>query len=450
MQLDEKVFEEQLQLQKERSRAASKVTAGDWNVIVEDDIQEFVGYDRLQHQVKITKYRRVESVKEGEIFQLVFNSTPFYGESGGQTGDKGYLEASNGNITYIIDTKKENNQTIHLAKSLPENLTDTFQAIVDVKQRARTSSNHTATHLLHQGLRKVLGTHIEQKGSMVRSASLRFDFSHFSKVTDEELKEVENFVNARIRESLPLIEKRGIAKEQALEEGAIALFGEKYGDLVRMIKFGDSVELCGGTHVANTSEIWHFKIVSEGAVAAGIRRIEAITSEAAKDFFESQLITFGEMKEVLKNAVDPIKAIQTLQDENASLKKQIEALLKDKAKNMKGELAAAFQEVNGVKFLAQQVDLNAEGAKDLVYELGNLGNNIFIVLATVNEDKPMLTCYISKELVADKNLNAGQVVRELGKYIQGGGGGQPFFATAGGKNAAGVPEALEKAIAFVK
>jgi alanyl-tRNA synthetase len=449
LQLDEKVFEEQLQLQKERSRAASKMTAGDWNVIVEDDIQEFVGYDRLQHQVKITKYRRVESVKVGEIFQLVFNSTPFYGESGGQTGDKGYLEASNGNITYIIDTKKENNQTIHLAKSLPENLTDTFQAIVDVKQRARTSSNHTATHLLHQGLRKVLGTHIEQKGSMVRSASLRFDFSHFSKVTDEELKEVENFVNARIRESLPLIEKRGIAKEQALEEGAIALFGEKYGDLVRMIKFGDSVELCGGTHVANTSEIWHFKIVSEGAVAAGIRRIEAITSEAAKDFFESQLITFGEMKEVLKNAVDPIKAIQTLQDENASLKKQIEALLKDKAKNMKGELAAAFQEVNGVKFLAQQVDLNAEGAKDLVYELGNLGNNIFIVLATVNEDKPMLTCYISKELVADKNLNAGQVVRELGKYIQGGGGGQPFFATAGGKNAAGVPEALSKAVEFL-
>ena len=450
LQLDEKVFEEQLQLQKERSRAASKVTAGDWNVIVEDDIQEFVGYDRLQHQVKITKYRRVESVKEGEIFQLVFNSTPFYGESGGQTGDKGYLEASNRNITYIIDTKKENNQTIHLAKSLPENLTDTFQAIVDVKQRARTSSNHTATHLLHQGLRKVLGTHIEQKGSMVRSASLRFDFSHFSKVTDEELKEVENFVNARIRESLPLIEKRGIAKEQALEEGAIALFGEKYGDLVRMIKFGDSVELCGGTHVVNTSEIWHFKIVSEGAVAAGIRRIEAITSEAAKDFFESQLITFGEMKEVLKNAVDPIKAIQTLQDENASLKKQIEALLKDKAKNMKGELAAAFQEINGVKFLAQQVDLTAEGAKDLVYELGNLGNNIFIVLATVNEDKPMLTCYISKELVADKNLNAGQVVRELGKYIQGGGGGQPFFATAGGKNAAGVSEALAKAIEFVK
>ena len=450
LQLDEKVFEEQLQLQKERSRAASKVTAGDWNVIVEDDIQEFVGYDRLQHQVKITKYRRVESVKEGEIFQLVFNSTPFYGESGGQTGDKGYLEASNGNITYIIDTKKENNQTIHLAKSLPENLTDTFQAIVDVKQRARTSSNHTATHLLHQGLRKVLGTHIEQKGSMVRSASLRFDFSHFSKVSDEELKEVENFVNARIRQSLPLIEKRGIPKEQALEEGAIALFGEKYGDLVRMIKFGDSVELCGGTHVANTSEIWHFKIVSEGAVAAGIRRIEAITSEAAKDFFESQLITFGEMKEVLKNAVDPIKAIQTLQDENASLKKQIEALLKDKAKNMKGELAAAFQEVNGVKFLAQQVDLTAEGAKDLVYELGDLGNNIFIVLATVNEDKPMLTCYISKELVADKNLNAGQVVRELGKYIQGGGGGQPFFATAGGKNAAGVSEALAKAIEFVK
>ncbi|MDY0987186.1 alanine--tRNA ligase [Flavobacterium sp. CFBP9031] len=450
LKLDEKGFQEQLQLQKERSRAASKVTAGDWNVIVEDEIQEFVGYDRLSQQVKITKYRRVESAKDGEIFQLVFNATPFYGESGGQTGDKGYLEAQNGDIIYIIDTKKENNQTIHLTQSLPENITATFNAVVDANQRAKTSSNHSATHLLHQGLRKILGTHIEQKGSMVRNASLRFDFSHFAKVTDEELLEVENFVNARIRESLPLIEKRAIPKEQALEDGAIALFGEKYGDLVRTIKFGDSVELCGGTHVANTSDIWHFKIVSEGAVAAGIRRIEAITSEAAKEYFESQAISFGEIKEVLKNAPDPVKAIQALQDENAQLKKQLEVLLKDKAKNMKADLAKELQEINGVQFLAKQVDLNPEGAKDLAYELGGSYNNLFVVLATAHEGKPMLTCYVSKEIVAEKNLNAGQVVRELGKYIQGGGGGQPFFATAGGKNVDGIGEALAKAVDFVK
>lgn len=450
LKLDEKGFQEQLQLQKERSRAASKVTAGDWNVIVEDDIQEFVGYDRLSHQVKITKYRRVESAKDGEIFQLVFNATPFYGESGGQTGDKGYLEAANGDIVYIIDTKKENNQTIHLAQSLPENITGTFNAVVDAIQRAKTSSNHSATHLLHQGLRKILGTHIEQKGSMVRNASLRFDFSHFSKVTDEELVEVENFVNARIRESLPLIEKRAIPKEQALEDGAIALFGEKYGDLVRTIKFGDSVELCGGTHVANTSDIWHFKIVSEGAVASGIRRIEAITSEAAKEYFESQAVSLSEIKEALKNAQDPVKAIQALQDENAQLKKQLETLLKDKAKNMKADLAKELQQINGVQFLAKQVDLNPEGAKDLAYELGNSYNNLFVVFATAHEGKPMLTCYISKELVSEKNLNAGQVVRELGKYIQGGGGGQPFFATAGGKNVDGIAEALVHAVDFVK
>lgn len=450
LKLDEEGFQEQLQLQKERSRAASKVTAGDWNVIVEDDIQEFVGYDRLSQQVKITKYRRVESAKDGEIFQLVFNATPFYGESGGQTGDKGYLEAQNGDIVYIIDTKKENNQTIHLAKSLPENLTGTFNAVVDANQRAKTSSNHSATHLLHQALRKILGTHIEQKGSMVRNASLRFDFSHFAKVSDEELVEVENFVNARIRESLPLIEKRAIPKEQALEEGAIALFGEKYGDLVRTIKFGDSVELCGGTHVANTSDIWHFKIISEGAVAAGIRRIEAITSEAAKEYFESQAVSLAEIKEALKNAQDPVKSILALQDENAQLKKQLEALLKDKAKNMKADLAKELQEINGVQFLAKQVDLNPEGAKDLAYELGGSYNNLFVVFATAHEGKPMLTCYISKEIVAEKNLNAGQVVRELGKYIQGGGGGQPFFATAGGKNVDGIAEALDKAVEFVK
>jgi alanyl-tRNA synthetase len=302
---------------------------------------------------------------------------------------------------------------------------------------------------MHQALRRILGTHVEQKGSLVNPNYLRFDFSHFSKMTDEELEAVENFVNARIQEQLPLIERRSIPIQQALDEGAMALFGEKYGDNVRAIKFGDSMELCGGIHVNNTAEIWHFKIVSEGAVAAGIRRIEAITSEAVKAHFASNENTLNEIKGALKNPQDILKAVHNLQEDNAKLAKQIEALMKDKVKHLKASLASQIQEVNGVQFLATQVDLNPEGAKDLAYELGNLGTNLFLVLATAEEDKPMLTCYISKELVASKNLNAGQVVRELGKYIQGGGGGQPFFATAGGKNVAGIPEALAKAVDFI-
>jgi alanyl-tRNA synthetase len=304
--------------------------------------------------------------------------------------------------------------------------------------------------LLHQALRTILGTHVEQKGSLVSPGYLRFDFSHFAKVTDEELKQVEDFVNDRIQEHLPLIERRNIPFKQAIEEGAMALFGEKYGDNVRAIKFGESMELCGGIHVGNTADIWYFKIVSEGAVAAGIRRIEAITNEAVKAYFASQEKALEDINATLKNPQDTLKAVVSLQDENAKLKKQLETLLRDKAKNMKGELAAELKEVNGVQFLAKQVDLDATGAKDLAYELGTLGANLFIVLATAEEGKPMLTCYISKELVAEKGLNAGQVVRDLGKFIQGGGGGQPFFATAGGKNAAGINDALAAAEGFVK
>jgi len=280
---------------------------------------------------------------------------------------------------------------------------------------------------------------------MVNEHNLRFDFSHFSKVTSEELVEIEQFVNARIRENLDLVEKRSMTYQAAIEEGAIALFGEKYSDVVRAIRFGESMELCGGTHVKNTADIWYFKIISEGAVAAGIRRIEAITNVAVKEYFLNQSEIVNEIKSVLKNAQDPVKSIVSLQEDNAKLKKQLEQLLREKAKHLKGELASELQDFNGIKFLAKQVDLNAEGAKDLAYELGNLGDNLFLVLATAEDEKPMLTCYISKELVASRNLNAGQVVRELGKYIQGGGGGQPFFATAGGKNPAGIREALEKA-----
>jgi alanyl-tRNA synthetase len=447
-QLDEAGFEKAMQEQKSRSRAASEVSTEDWSVLIPGNVEKFVGYDQTENEVKISRIRKVDSKKDGVLYQIVLDNTPFYPEGGGQVGDKGTLVSANETIE-IIDTKKENNLILHLAKQLPENVTASFVAKVNTDLRTLSSRNHSATHLMHQALRSILGTHVEQKGSLVNPNYLRFDFSHFSKMTDEELVAVENFVNARIQEQLPLIERRSIPIQQALDEGAMALFGEKYGDNVRAIKFGDSMELCGGIHVNNTAEIWHFKIVSEGAVAAGIRRIEAITSEAVKAHFASYENTLNEIKGALKNPQDILKAVHNLQEDNAKLAKQIEALMKDKVKHLKASLVSQIQEVNGVQFLATQVDLNPEGAKDLAYELGNLGTNLFLVLATAEEDKPMLTCYISKELVAAKNLNAGQVVRELGKYIQGGGGGQPFFATAGGKNVAGIAEALAKAVDFI-
>ena len=448
-QLDEAGFEKAMQEQKSRSRAASEVSTEDWSVLIPGNVESFVGYDQTENEVKISRIRKIDSKKDGVLYQIVLDSTPFYPEGGGQVGDKGTLVSANETIE-IIDTKKENNLILHLAKQLPENVTASFVAKVNTDLRTLSSRNHSATHLMHQALRSILGTHVEQKGSLVNPNYLRFDFSHFSKMTDEELQAVEDFVNARIQEQLPLIERRSIPIQQALDEGAMALFGEKYGDNVRAIKFGESMELCGGIHVKNTAEIWHFKIISEGAVAAGIRRIEAITSDAVKAHFASYETNLNEIKGALKNPQDILKAVHNLQEENAKLAKQIEALMKDKVKNLKATLAAQIQEVNGIQFLATQVDLNPEGAKDLAYELGNLGTNLFLVLATADEDKPMLTCYISKELVAAKNLNAGQVVRELGKYIQGGGGGQPFFATAGGKNVAGIAEALTKAVDFIK
>jgi alanyl-tRNA synthetase len=446
---NETEFEAELKKQKDRSRAASEVSTDDWTVLIDGNVETFVGYDQTENEVRITRFRKVDSKKDGILFQLVLDNTPFYPEGGGQVGDKGSLVSANETIE-IIDTKKENNLILHFAKKLPENIHAGFIAKVNRKLRSLSQSNHTATHLLHQALRSVLGTHVEQKGSLVAPNYLRFDFSHFAKMTDEELKHVEDFVNAKIQEHLPLIERRSIPFAQAIEEGAMALFGEKYGDSVRAIKFGDSMELCGGTHVKNTADIWYFKIISEGAVAAGIRRIEAITNQAVKEFFASQEAALASIKETLKNPQDVIKSVVSLQDENSKLKKQIEQLLKEKAKNLKGELANQLQKVNGVDFLATQVDLDANGAKDLAYELGATSNQLFLVLATITEDKPMLTCYISKELVEGKGWNAGQVVRELGKYIQGGGGGQAFFATAGGKNPDGVNEALGKAITFIK
>ncbi|MFP2997115.1 alanine--tRNA ligase [Spongiivirga sp. MCCC 1A20706] len=449
MTIDMPGFKSALEKQRERSRSASEIQTDDWQILFEDTNQEFIGYDHLTADVRIARYRKIESKKAGTQYQLVFNLTPFYPEGGGQVGDKGYLKSSNGDVTYIIDTKKENNLVIHITESLPTNITDSFKAVVDAKQRDRTASNHTATHLMHQALRTILGDHVEQKGSMVHSGYLRFDFSHFSKVTHDQLKEIEDFVNARINEGIVLDEKRAMPYQEAIDKGAIALFGEKYGDVVRAIRFGESMELCGGTHVQNTKDIWHFIIIAESSVAAGVRRIEAITKDAAKEHFASETAKFNEVKVALKNTKAPVKAIISLQEENASLKKQIEQLLKDKAKNLKGELKSEIEEINGINFLSKKVSLDAGGIKDLCFDLGNEVDNLFAVFGSEADGKAILSCYISKNLVAERELNAGQIVRELGKYIQGGGGGQPFFATAGGKNPSGIEEALNTAKSFV-
>ena len=442
-------FNKRLKEQQGRGREASELKSDDWTVLIQDEDQEFIGYDQLEAKVKITKYRKVVSKKDGEMYQLVFNLTPFYAEGGGQVGDKGYIQASNGDVSYIVDTKKENNIIIHITKELPNDVNQVFVAKVDEKQRYRTECNHTATHLLHQALREVLGEHVEQKGSAVHSKYLRFDFSHFSKLTVEELRDVENFVNSRIESKLPLQEGRNVPMEKAIEEGAMALFGEKYGDAVRTVRFGQSIELCGGTHVDNTADIWHFKIVSEGAVASGIRRIEAITNDAVKSYYHENNRSFFEMKDMLNNAQEPVKALQSLQEENANLKKQIEQLLKDKAKNIKGELKNEITEVNGVNFLAKQLDLDPSGIKDLCFELGSQFDNLYLLFGAENDGKAILSCYVSKNLVDAKGLNAGTIVRELGKHIHGGGGGQPFFATAGGKNPAGIANALQAAKDYI-
>jgi alanyl-tRNA synthetase len=448
--LDEAGFEAAMDAQKKRSRAASEVSMEDWVVLEDGPPTEFLGYDQLQAEIRLRKYRRVDTKKDGGFYQLVFDRTPFYPEGGGQVGDKGSLEAPNGEVTYIVDTKKENNEILHLAKSLPGKPEGPFKAQVDSIQRLRTARNHTATHLLHQALRRILGEHVEQKGSAVHSKYLRFDFSHFGKMTAEELRQVEQFVNARIQEHLPFEEQRGIPMEQAREEGAIALFGEKYGDRVRTVRFGESIELCGGTHVKNTAEIWHFKILTEGAIAAGIRRIEAITSDAVREYFASNDKTLEQIKALLKNSADPVSAVSGLQEENAGLKKDVERLVREKAGFLAQELRGRIEEVNGLRFLSAQVDLDPPAIKDLAFKLGSEYDDLFLLLGSDRGGKAVLSCYISRDLVKQRNLDAGRIVRELGKHIQGGGGGQPFFATAGGKDPSGIPRALESVGEFLK
>lgn len=447
--LDEAGFETELQKQKARSRAASEVSTEDWSVLIPGNVETFVGYDQTENETKITRIRKVDSKKDGILYQIVLDNTPFYPEGGGQVGDKGTLVSANETID-IIDTKKENNLILHFAKQLPENVTAVFTAKVNTDIRKSTSKNHSATHLMHLALRTILGTHVEQKGSLVNPNYLRFDFSHFSKVSDEELRQIEASVNAQIEAQLQLVEHRNIPIKEALDKGAMALFGEKYGDSVRMIEFGNSKELCGGIHVKNSADIWHFKIVSEGAVAAGIRRIEAITGDAVKDFYKNQENTLSEIKEVLKNPQDILKSVASIQYDNAKLKKQIEQLIKEKIDGLATSLISEFQGVNGINFLVKQVDLSMSATKDLAQAIGTSKSNSFVVLASVEEGLPNIHCFIAKELVANKGLNAGTVIRELGKYIDGNGGGQPFFASGKGKNTNGIAAVLENAVNFLK
>lgn len=444
LQLNEEEFSVEMEKQKTRSRAAASIDTEDWVILEEDTEEEFIGYDYLEAQVRITRYRKISSKKDGEMYQLVFNLTPFYPEGGGQVGDKGYLEVPNGNVIYLVDTKKENNLILHYTKNLPQNTEQTFKVIVDEKQRFRTECNHTATHLLHQALRTILGEHVAQKGSAVHAKNLRFDFSHFSKLSHKEIIEVEQFVNARINDKISLEEKRNVPIDIAQKQGAMMLFGEKYGDTVRTIKYGKSIELCGGTHVKNTGDIWYFKILSESAIASGIRRIEAITNDAVKDYFLVQDEELSRLKNTLKNPADILKSVTGLQEENVKLKKEIEQLLQDKAASLKVDLIKNVQLINGVNFLAAEINLDANTIKNLAFELGDKIENLFFINGAHMDEKAMLTIYISKNLSEEKNLNAATIVRELGKFIDGGGGGQAYFATAGGKNPGGIKQALSK------
>jgi alanyl-tRNA synthetase len=447
LQVDIKGFDEELQKQKDRSRSASAIETGDWEIVRTNETCEFLGYDLLECDVQLVKYRKVKQ-KQEEFFQLVFDKTPFYPEGGGQVGDTGVLENGNERID-IIDTKKENNLIVHFSKSLPKDVKATFKAKVEHQKRMLTVNNHSATHLLHEALREVLGTHVEQKGSLVNDQYLRFDFSHFSKVTEEELSAVEQKVNQNIRASIMLNEHRQMAIEDAKKMGAMALFGEKYGDTVRVIQFGASVELCGGIHVQNTSTIGNFKIVSEGSVASGVRRVEAITSIKADEFLNTQIEQLEQIKALLKHPKDVIKTIEDLVEQNATLSKQLEAFQREKAMGLSSELVSDAKEVNGIKFIAKKVDLDNGSIKDLAFKLKAEHDNLFMVLANEESGKATLSVAVSDKLIASHKLHAGNIVKALAKEIDGGGGGQPSFATAGGKSPQGIAKALELASSFI-
>ena len=441
-ELDSKSFDEELDKQKDRSRKASEVSFDDWVVLIDDPVQEFIGYDSLESNIKIVKYRKINSKKDGIIFQLVFNLTPFYSESGGQVGDIGFIESNDGDVVHIIDTVKEGNLTVHITKNLPKKVDQIFRAVVDNKNRFKIQCNHTATHLLHQALQQILGDHVEQKGSRVSSESLRFDFSHFSKLDGNDILKVENFVNSRIENSIELEENRNIPLKEALDKGATGLFGEKYGDVVRTIKFGNSYELCGGTHASNTSELWQFKIINEGAIASGIRRVEAITYDSVKNYYNSKVQEYNQIKTLLKNPKNLLESVNSLTKENLLLKKEIEVLNNEKVKTIKSNIITDLKSLSAVKTYCSLIELKPAKIKDLCFSIGAEIDNVFLILVSQENDKVYCSCYISKNLVSERALNASEIVAKLGVVINGRGGGQPFYASCAGDNT----DALDKLI----
>lgn len=450
--VDMEEYHKALLQQKERSRAATAIDTGDW-VLVKPDLEvEFVGYDDFEAETEIIKYRKV-SAKGKDQYQIVLSKTPFYAESGGQVGDTGRLEDhSRMFFVDITNTKKENGVIVHYADTLPEDLEGTFWAVIDEDKRLLSQDNHSATHLLHAALKKILGPHVNQKGSLVTPDYLRFDFSHFAKITDEELAKIEHLVNKKIRENIPLKEQRYVPYEKAISSGVTALFGEKYGDLVRIITFDDhfSKELCGGTHVQATGQIGYFKITSESAVAAGVRRIEAITADKAEAFVINQERELNELRALLKGNRDLKSAVSALIDENARLKKEAEKGLVEHAANLKTSIVHHVKTIKGINLIATHVDLqSADAVKNLAFSVKETMDELFLVMTTLIDEKPGITVMLSENLIEERGLNAAAIIRDLAKEIQGGGGGQPFYATAGGKNKAGLPEVLKKAEAIV-
>ncbi len=440
-------FEEELNKQKQRSKNAAVVETDDWVVIFDDKVEEFVGYDKLETKVKITKYRKIVQNKK-ELYQLVFNITPFYAEGGGQVGDIGYIENGEDKVS-IINTKKENDVILHYVEKLPLRLESIFTAKVNNSSRVNTARNHSATHLLHFALRTILGNHVEQKGSLVHPEYLRFDFSHFQKLSYDELLEIEKMVNHLIMENQSLEEKRGVPMGEAQEMGAMALFGEKYGDLVRVIKFGDSTELCGGTHVSATGNIGYFKITAESAVASGIRRIEAATGEKAFEYLNQNIKLVEDLRQSLKSK-NLKKSVEELVEKNKSLENKIAELQKAAASNVKGDLIGKIESKFGLNLLKSRVDLDPKSIKDLAFQLKAEQNNLALLLIGENNGKVNLNIAFSDDLVKEKGFHAGNIIRDLAKEVNGGGGGQPFFASAGGSNPSGIDKALEKFDEFLK
>ena len=445
VEVDLEDFDKELQAQKARSRNAAAVDTDDWVELFPLKESIFTGYDTLVEQVRIARYRRVTS-KGRTTYQLVFDRTPFYGNSGGQIGDVGYIQSGDEQVA-IVDTEKENGLIIHIVEHLPSDPSAEFTAVVDAEKRQNAANNHTATHLLHAALREVLGKHVEQKGSMVTPEALRFDFSHFQKVTPEELRRVEQLVNRSVRANYPLEENRNATKEEAERCGAMMLFGEKYGDRVRMVKFGPSVELCGGTHTSATGNIGVFKIVNESAISAGVRRIEAVTGEAAERLFYAAEDTLRTVGEQLHNS-QVLQAVRKMVESNEALSKEVETMRREQVSQWAEKVLASTPERDGVQLIAVQLERPADFVKDLAYAMRQRAPKLVFVVGTVAGGKPTLTVMLGEEIAA-RGVNAGAVVREAAKLMQGGGGGQPFFATAGGKNPDGLQAAMDKAVELI-